>query len=148
MLSAIAPCLAVAILSIGQAHDVPVLEYRTPIFGKTYVAKLWSSKVLQTPEWDENDENPPVSARKALALAKKTRDSTVELPSGFEWKHPELFLRSIEGRWVWFVYYYATPEKADSELPPSVMLMILMDGTPVPLEVEKDKPEKPFGAEE
>jgi hypothetical protein len=139
MFIALAPSLTAIILSMGQTNDVPDgFRHSVPLFGKTYVTNFWASKVSRTPKWDENNENPPVSARKALTLAKKMRDSVIELPNGFRWKLLEINLTPIEDGWVWFVFYHAIPEQGDDGPSARIMLIVLMDGTAVPLEVGED----------
>jgi len=134
--------------------DAPVLarpqtmwEYGQQIpsfaFGRRFITSVDLKRLRETPEWKPNAENPPISARRALALA----DEVVrDLEKGeSEWSaETERFLDAVslflagENRWFWRVEYFWLPRTSGSSgTPPNLCLYVLMDGMVVkPQEVE------------
>lgn len=131
MLSALAS-LAVAVTALTQADDdIGRNVVESHAFGKTYWSRIVRNVVNQTPPWNDNDENPPVSARRALKLSEKVLRSIAKAPDGWKWKAVNANLLLVEDAPIWFVRYQgisADPtESRDSEH--EITLVVLMDGT-------------------
>jgi len=117
-------------------------------FGKVYNFKVTDELVRNSPDWAEESENPPLSARKAIALADKLATKTVKVPSKLskqglirEMTSACLVPYSDIGprKWYWAVAYQWRPRVgASSGIKPYLHVVILMDGTVVIPEIEKD----------
>lgn len=95
-------------------------------FGKTFVSVFTAEMVAATPTWDEEADNPPVSARAALTAAKIMRDSVAEAPEGFVWSRGSLTLIRPSEHCYWFVRFVAKKEGDDGKH--SLTVIVLMDG--------------------
>ncbi len=118
-----------------------------PIDGKHYSTPITEAMVKKTPAWKADAENPPVSARKAMALAEKYVDQKFKLDkaNAEKWERGFESISLVEhgDHWFWHVHYewYPTQEEPGENVP-YAYVVVLMDGTVVPLEVEKPQPTK------
>jgi hypothetical protein len=139
---------------MSQSDDVPNrghvrtqrIRFENRLFDKTYVTDITRHDVWKNPNWEERDENPPVSARRAIRMARKARDS-VALQDGYAWMVREASLQPDGGNWMWRVTFDAyslepvlgqTPE-ADPDQN-AITILVFMDGTtsqPVPVGEER-----------
>ncbi|HWB12273.1 MAG TPA: hypothetical protein VG826_23800 [Pirellulales bacterium] len=137
MFSIIAPLVSMAMLT-ADITDHSEVE----VCGKVYVTDFDPRKVPSTPKWnEEEDENPPLSARKAVKLTQKVRDSVVDIPNDFEWETLSVSLirtpawasaTGTEGgdsQWAWSVLYRAVPKGAAFSEPNMLTMFVFMDGT-------------------
>jgi hypothetical protein len=106
-----------------------------------YITTLSDEVLERTPKWNETDENPPVSARKAISLANGLADK-LEPDNDANWK------RRLEGiqlcqkgqNWFWQAEYEWRPRIGGlGGLPPFLTIIVLMDGTVVQPKVTADK---------
>lgn len=104
------------------------IVWSTHADGQKYVTTLKISQLLATPTWDEGQENPPLSARKALAAAQEVVARFA--PYGKETKLPPplLKLRENDGHWFWVVYFSPNDFRQFQSTFPVV---VLMDGSSV-----------------
>ena len=85
-------------------------------------------RLRATPEWTQAQENPPLSARKAIVAAGLIMGKLAPYGPGAKLAPPTLKLRENNGRWFWVVYF--TPEdgrRFNSTFP----VVVLMDGTAI-----------------
>lgn len=105
------------------------ITWRTEANHQGYVTTLDIARLAATPNWDENDENPPLSARKAVAAARKLMDDLQPYGEDTELTSPVLKLRDDSGgHWFWVVYFSANDFRQFLSTFPVV---VLMDGTVV-----------------
>lgn len=91
-------------------------------------SRLPLSRLAATPKWDADDENPPLSARKAIALAEATLKEVQPYGPEAKFDAPMLKLRDCRGDWFWVVYYSPNDwRRFQSSFP----IVVLMDGTVV-----------------
>ena len=91
-------------------------------------SKLRISRLLATPEWKSDQENPPLSARKAIAIATGIVDKLKPYGDGVKMPPPTLKLRESSGRWFWVAYFSPNDwRRFNSTFP----IVVLMDGTVV-----------------
>jgi hypothetical protein len=98
-------------------------------------SRLTDADLNNTPSWDRNAENPPVSARAAIKLATAVKDSLVKDSPHSKWRFRCLHLEykdlpAIGRKWYWRIRF---EEWIDRELPtpiaPTVEVIVLMSGT-------------------
>ena len=123
--------LTMGIFLLAPAYVCADISYSSYAFGKRYEVTFTFEALDKTPKWGEDDENPPLSARKALKAANKMKDSLVKDAKGFKWRLVSLDLTPADGeRWYWIAHYKALTQKGTGR-PPSLKLVVLMDGRAV-----------------
>jgi hypothetical protein len=143
MFNAIASSLTIAVAALTQAYEAPDgSKHVSHAFGKTYTSRANPEAVNQTPTWDEAEESPPVSPRRAIKLAGKMLRSTAKAPDGWKWEatNQRLFVRG--NLCLWHVMYQAVPIEPEAGLLPpfhEITLIVLMDGTVVKPVVADEK---------
>jgi hypothetical protein len=114
-------------------------QYPSHFFGKDFETAVTSEALKKTPDWHDEQENPPVSARKAMKLATGVKDSLLK-DSSTKWKLIGLCLDAqFEKKWVWLVSFSPEPQVTDADQPPTdlITVVVLMDGTVLgPTEVQ------------
>jgi hypothetical protein len=149
MLSAIASPLVFALVVSSQFTEDDKLFVTSVAFGKTFTSKIDPVAFVKSPGWNQDKtDSPPVSARKAIRLAKKMRDSVVQAPDDWQWHATTLLLfLSADTHCAWHVTFQAVPVELEAGLVPDyqeVTFIVLMDGTVVKPSVADKKPdEKP-----
>jgi hypothetical protein len=124
------------------------LQVTSRAFGKEYKVTVTTEDWKRTPEWKKDQENPPVSARKALDLATAMKDSFVDTISDspsydpdFKWDFDSLRLKQYENKfWYWEVVFMARRNAPSTGFPSHICFVVLMDGTaPKPVASERKK---------
>jgi hypothetical protein len=105
-------------------------------FGKTFVSKVTAESIRATPAWNDDQENPPVSARTALRLAKELRDTVVDTPINAGWDAGSFGLLHDGRHCVWLVYFKAA--RVGDKGKHRFTAIVLMDGTVVKPTVTTD----------
>lgn len=116
------------------------IEYHSYTITKNYVVTILSDAVAKSPSWKDDEENPPLSAKKAIKLANEMKDSLVKDSKDYKWKLDEATLKPAgDEKWYWLIRYEAQFQGAASiGVPPFLCLVVLMDGKVVKPEVKKD----------
>jgi hypothetical protein len=111
----------------------PVISIGSYTADRQLAVSITNAALLASPPWDGKAENPPLSARKAIALASTKKDKLVKDSEDWKWHLESASLRpSDEGRWFWLVSFVAYPQRAMlAGVPPTLRLVVLMDGTVV-----------------
>jgi hypothetical protein len=97
--------------------------------GKTFTFKVTSEDLKATPSWSEDQESPPVSARKAIEKANALLEKLVKDTKRWE-LHQSILERAYGDKWYWVVEYYDRGGKPKG-FKPSFHIMVLMDGAVV-----------------
>src|SRR5262245_57602330 len=64
----------------------------------------------RSPKWDDDMENPPLSARKAISAATKLKNRLVQDSKQMRWEFESATLIPIAGnQWIWMIKYEAHP---------------------------------------
>ena len=117
--------------------------------GNKYTVSLNHETIQKTPDWADDQENPPISARKAAKLATEMKDSLAKGTKASNWKLDSLSLMKIEGKWLWTATFTPRDEELLAELKhatdsqdgfPQLTLPVLMDGTVIKPKFEKSGP--------
>ncbi len=111
--------------------------YATYVLGQHRVVSIPEKALRASPSWAENAENPPLSARKAIKLAKVVSGS----------KELKLKLESVsltpagDEKWYWLITYtgtYLSPEGYFGN-PVTIDRVVLMDGTVMQVKMPDQK---------
>jgi hypothetical protein len=112
---------------LAQVETTFTVEYN----GKKYEFHISEQELQGTPAWPDNQENPPLSARRAIDSASKQLATL--LPNGKDWRLYEVTLRQIENRWVYLVTFLEPlrGDGAGQQLSSGFQIVVLMNGTAV-----------------
>ena len=91
-------CLVFALI-VAQAETIFTVEYG----GKKYESHISDADLQKTPAWPANEDNPPLSARRAVDVASKYLATL--LPNGKDWRLDRITLKPIDNRWVYLVEF-------------------------------------------
>ena len=130
------------VIQAGCARDTgPMATFHCEVDGITYVAVFSGDRIEKSPEWRDDQPNPPVSVRDAMSAAKKELPSMVGKPSNWQVKSVML-VQLHERTWVYKVFFYEKPWIPVS-MPKSIFIVVPMDGTAIHPEIIKPKGESP-----
>lgn len=124
VLLAASPILLSTFASAGE------LGFPGAAFGKSYNTEVSDGALAKSPAWRDADDNPPLSARKAIASAEAMVAKVVEPDK--EWRrHLEGITLTQRGdRWFWRAQFIWLPKGGGiAGLPPYLDIIVLMDGT-------------------
>lgn len=142
-----APTYLFAACFLAQTGTTPYQEPEPEINWPTHVdaehyynPRLPISRLQQSPVWKPEDDNPPLSARKAMTAAAAVMKELAPYGKDAELSSPTLKLRESNGYWFWVVYYSPNDwRRYQSTFP----VVVLMDGevvrprlTPFPRSLE------------
>lgn len=120
-------CIA-AMLMAAQAETTFTVEYN----GKKYEFRIPDQDLQKAPAWPPNQDNPPLSARRAIDAAKN--EIATLLPNGKDWRLYEVTLRQIDNtHWVYLVQFLE-PLRGNGngqQLSNGFQVVVLMNGTAV-----------------
>jgi hypothetical protein len=119
-------CLVAALLT-AQLETTFTVEYG----GKTYEFHISEQDLQKTPAWAPDQDNPPLSARAAIDIAKK--EIAALLPNGKDWRLYEVTLRPVDDHWVYLVQFLE-PLRTDGggqQLSNGFQVVVLMNGVAV-----------------
>jgi hypothetical protein len=119
--------LLAAALFAAQVETTFTVEYG----GKKYLYRVTDTELLKTPAWPAGQENPPLSARRAIEAA-RTRLAGL-LPNGKDWRLYAVTLRPIDDRWIYLVDFLE-PLRGDGggqQLSAGFQVVVLMNGVAV-----------------
>lgn len=145
-MSSVAMLMFVATVVATQPFDISaVIPSELP--GRSLVTRVTFEAFERCPPWSPAEPNPPVSARKALALAEKEKARILrEMPEEKDY-HVDWHLQAIKlvplerNRWYWEIEYWGLPFGGLGGVPFNLNLVVLMDGTLVqPEEVDANWP--------
>jgi len=119
-------CLVAALLT-AQAESTFTVEYG----GKKYEFRIPEQDLLKTPAWAPDQDNPPLSARRAIDIAKE--EIAALLPNGKDWRLYEVTLRPLDDHWVYLVQFLEPlrPDGGGQQLSNGFQVVVLMDGVAV-----------------
>src|SRR5262245_42092860 len=117
------PLMATVILC-GSLHADIVAESR--VFGQKYAIRVPEKAVKDAPEWTQNLDNPPLSARKAIEAATAMQKDLVKDTDSHAWKLHSLALKRHQGDlWYWEAYFHAEPRGPSTGAPTFLRLIVL-----------------------
>jgi hypothetical protein len=128
------PLLLSAVLAAEPPTEQTDRVFESHCYGTIYVVTVSEKDVAGTPEWRDDQPNPPWSARKAMKLASETAP---KFP-GFPWHVASVSLEEFSGRWFWLVKLKT--RQTDRYLSQELQWVVLMDGTIIEPEVRQQPP--------
>jgi len=99
--------------------------------GKKYEFHISSEDLQKTPAWPDSQENPPLTARRAIEIASKQLAGL--LPNGKDWRLYSVTLRPMENRWIYLVEFLE-PLRGDNVIQQQssgFQVVVLMNGVAV-----------------
>ena len=107
--------------------------------GVHYTTYLTADQLARTPEWRDEDSNPPLDMRRAISAASARLKQMFD--NADEWKLDLVTLKPIRDRWVYAVSFDAPPppDCKDCLVFPFV-LVVTMDGTALPAVISPATP--------
>jgi hypothetical protein len=132
-LLAIAATLAVSAAGLG--FDRSVGSYA---FSKQYWVTIPREALDKSPSWNDDADNPPLSARKAIKLATQMKDSLVKDSKDFKWVLSTASLEPVgDDKWFWLINFEAQFQGGLLDGHPHFLrLVVLMDGTVIKPQVK------------
>jgi hypothetical protein len=128
-----------AVFCVAATADAAGIQLYSDAFGNCYVASVTGKDFDKTPDWSPDAENPPVSAKKAISLATKMKDSLAENGKNYKWVLDSAALHRWTGnKWYWVATYevqYDGPRVGPNAA--QIRIVVLMDGTAVRPEVSR-----------
>ena len=124
---------AIVLLSIISApafsHDAEWSRYIRYVDGRKYTFKVTAEELQKLPSWNPETEDVPLSARKAIEVARINLVRFV--PTADKWSIDHIDLtRMTKDKWIYEVYFDCPSEKCgrlDSDW--SFMIYVKMDGS-------------------
>ena len=124
-------CL-ITVLLAGQLETTFSVEYG----GNKYDFRITEEDLKATPGWPAGQDNPPLSARRAIDIASKYLATL--LPNGKDWRLYQVTLRPIDSHWI-YVVEFLEPLRADAagQLSSGFQVVVLMNGVAVAPQVSR-----------
>jgi hypothetical protein len=99
--------------------------------GRRFRIVISSAQIKKAPEWRADEENPPLSARKAIKLANALKERLVKDDDDYKWVLESVRLTPTEEGWFWMVAYESQKLRSGFSSGPKtgLRLAVLMDGT-------------------
>jgi hypothetical protein len=94
-------------------------------------SKLTRAMVDQAPAWQEADQWPPLSPRRAIELAWQQLGTLVD--DRERWRFSSISLKQVgpQRTWVYIVEISEPPPRPDGGIHSSIELIVLLDGTTI-----------------
>ncbi len=115
-------------------------------FGKCYIFEITPEMLDKSPSWDEQADNPPLSAGKAIRLATSLKNRLVKDSKDFKWRLISATLDHTWGsgsdaakKWWWSVRFEARFRGDETGRPNHLEVLVLMDGTVIEPKIEDDR---------
>jgi hypothetical protein len=119
----------VLLLACCDSNRGSELGFPSKAFGVAYVSSIPSDVLEKTPAWSDKDENPPLSARKALGMTEEVVKRMIKTPDDWKVKLEGLTLCREGSRWYWHAQFVWHPKAGGfSGVPPHLDVIVLMDG--------------------
>ena len=121
--------VAVVALSFGwwTSNRRQEAEISSEYDGKVYTYHVWSSDLDPTPRWKTDAENPPFSAKKAMAAGVR-EIARIFGKENHDWMVERLILEPCDDdHWIWIVEFGPSPPFGGH--PPRFRIVVLMNGT-------------------
>jgi hypothetical protein len=144
--------LTLAFISRAVASDVAHYIRSNTFEHGDLVAEITDDAMAACPAWDANSDNPPVSAKQAMQVARTVKESLVQDTDEWEWALESASLRQFAAKrqqaaesprvkkWYWVVVYRAGIKQGGlAGGAPYLEIPVLMDGRAVtPVKQDKD----------
>jgi hypothetical protein len=117
----------------GSAQDIAGYTFTDYGLEDRFETTITDEIVARASAWPPGAANPPVSARKALLIANRFRQTRLVDKNNWKWGLESVSLLPLDGKsnkWCWSILFSAFPEEGGfSGIPPEFTVIVLMDGT-------------------
>jgi hypothetical protein len=118
-------CLITLVLG-GQLETTFSVEYA----GKKYDFRITEQDLKSAPTWPAAQENPPLSARRAIEAASK--QLAILVPNGKDWRLSGVSLKPIDTHWIYLVEFLEPLRAgASDQVSQAFQVVVLMNGVAV-----------------
>ena len=118
-----------------------VATFSSYVDGKRFDFNVTRERLDRTPSWPESAEHPPLSPRKAMAVARAYLPALVE--GADKWHRGDVTLTRVgagEEKWVYLVGFSGNHPPGVTDGPvPTMRVVVLMDGLAVDPDVSEHK---------
>jgi hypothetical protein len=119
----------------GATQDIAGYTFTDYGLEDRFETTITDEILARAPAWPPADANPPVSARNALAIANRVRQTRLVDKNNWKWGLQSVSLLPLDGKsnkWCWSILFSAFPEEGGmSGTPPEFTVIVLMDGTTI-----------------
>src|SRR5262249_28550644 len=130
----------------GATSDV---EGMTFVYGHTGGVTITPEIVANSPEWLPSEPDPPISAKRALAIADRYRQAHLRDKHNWAWNLEQIALVPLDGqnnKWCWTVHFNAMPVSGGlNGGVPTCEIFVLMNGDVVENESQLDDASQQMG---
>ncbi len=124
--------IAAILLLLSDSQFVFAQRITSHVFSTQYVIEIKDKDLMASPDWSANDENPPLSARKAISIATKLKGKLIKDTDDIKWTIGQASLvPAKDSKWYWLIYFDPVPQRPFSGNIQSLRLVVLMDGTAI-----------------
>jgi hypothetical protein len=121
------------ILGVAMVLLVPQIETTLTVDygGKKYDFRVTEQDLKRAPLWQANQENPPLSPRRAIESASKQLATL--LPNGKDWRVYQVTLKPVENYWIYLVEFLEplAAGGAGRQTSSGFQVIVLMNGVAV-----------------
>ena len=111
-----------------------VAKFHAEHAGVHYTTYLTVDRLASTPEWRDEDPNPPLDVRQAMTAASAGLKQLFD--NADEWKLDLVTLKPMRDRWIYVVSFVAPlPSECKDCLSFPFILVVTMDGKALPAEI-------------
>lgn len=104
---------------------------------KQFLFTITKEMLDKTPVWDTKDQNPPLSAKRALELGTKQLQELFGDTKEWRLDNIELFPTSGGHRWIYLINFSDRRNTKADEIAPIFRIFVLMNGVAVPPSISK-----------
>jgi hypothetical protein len=116
----------ITLLLAAQLETTFSVEYA----GKKYDFRVTEQDLKAAPAWPATQDNPPLSARRAIDAASKQLATLV--PNGKDWRVSAVSLKPIDGYWIYLVEFLEPLRAgAPDQVSQAFQVVVLMNGVAV-----------------
>lgn len=126
-------------------------QYWSYVDGKKYNFKVTKELLEKTPSWKENDENPPLSVKKAISAATEQLSKFIKIEN-WDFQKATLEKTNVTGKWLYLIEFSEDQMKANPPKKSGIYeyiggvktfrIVVLMDGSTIEPKIEDMKTSK------
>jgi hypothetical protein len=109
--------------------------------GNVYSYKISDEDLVNTPKWNPAKEEPPLSLRKAVEIARLNLRRFVKKPDGLDVEKIELRQMGIEA-WLYQIGFHCWKDECEDKAGASFNIYVKMDGSVIDPEITPETKQK------
>lgn len=116
-----------------------VVNYTWDFLGTSFNSRIIERELYRTPKWNDSEDHPPLSIKRAMAKADQKLKEVVGKPESFSFSRVSLF-EPRRNHWVYEVNYLIAKPGEWTNSPKQISIFVLMDGSAVLSKLPDRKP--------